>query len=127
LLRARESVKQEQAELLRRYKIQLSGEYFAEREGRFVLPLRGDAERIEGTILGSSASGNTLYVEPQELTQHNNRLRLAEARVQQEEQLVLVQLSALVRARLEDLIAAAEQCELADRIAAIAVWASRTS
>jgi DNA mismatch repair protein MutS2 len=127
LLRARESVKQEQAELLRRYKIQLSGEYFAEREGRFVLPLRADAERIEGTILGSSASGNTLYVEPQELTQHNNRLRLAEARVQQEEQLVLVQLSALVRARLEDLIAAAEQCELADRIAAIAVWASRTS
>ncbi len=78
---------------MQRYKAQLSGAYFAEREGRFVLPLRADAERIDGTILGASASGGTLYVEPQELTKHNNRLRLAEARVHQEELTLLTELS----------------------------------
>ncbi len=64
LSRAREVLRQEQAALVQRHKAQLSGAYFAEREGRFVLLLRADAERIDGTIFGASASGGTLYVEP---------------------------------------------------------------
>lgn len=126
LTRAREAVRQEQAEVLRRYKAQLAGTYVAEREGRFVLPLRADAERINGTILGSSASGNTLYVEPQELIKHNNRLRLALARVQQEEESVLGERSALLQTHLSALDNAAYACVLSDRIAAIADWATRT-
>jgi DNA mismatch repair protein MutS2 len=124
---ARELLRQEQNALVQRYKAQLSGTYFAEREGRFVLPLRIDAERIDGTILGSSASGNTLYVEPRELTKHNNRLRLAEARVHQEELAVLQELSNGLRLQLDAVRQAAENCVLGDRIAAIATWAKRVA
>lgn len=127
LSRAREALRQQQAELLRRHKSRLSGAYFAEREGRFVLPVRADAERPLGTILDVSASGNTLYVEPQELIELNNRLRVAEARVLQEEETLLRQLSELVRGRLEDLRAAADHCVEGDRIAAIATWAVKVN
>ncbi len=61
-----------------------------------MLPLRADAERIDGAVLGASASGGTLYVEPQEVAKHLNRLRLAEARVHQEELTLLTELSGLL-------------------------------
>lgn len=123
--RARDALRNIQTELLRKYKDQLAGAYFAEREGRFVLPVRTDATRIDGAVLGSSGSGNTLYVEPAELLQSNNRARIAEAHVSQEEAKILAELSALAGARLTAISTAYEACLLADRIGACATWAIR--
>lgn len=123
--RARDALRNVQTELLRKYKDQLAGAYFAEREGRFVLPVRTDAERVDGAVLGSSGSGNTLYVEPAELLACNNRARIAEARVSQEEAKLLAELSSLAAGRLTDIEAAYEACLLADRVAACAAWAVR--
>ena len=47
----------------------VQADYYTEREGRYVLPVRADAHlRVPGIVLGSSASGATLFVEPEELT-----------------------------------------------------------
>lgn len=123
--RARDALRDTQAQLLRKHKEQLAGAYFAERDGRFVLPVRTDAPRIEGTVLGSSGSGNTLYVEPAELLEANNRARIAEAVVAREEARLLAELSADVATRLSEVENAYEVCLLADRVAACAAWAVR--
>lgn len=123
--KAREALRQTQSELLRKHKDQLAGAYFAERDGRFVLPVRTDAPRVEGTVLGSSGTGSTLYVEPTELLQANNRARIALAHVTREETKLLAELSALVAARLSEVGRAYEVCLLADEIAARAAWAVR--
>ncbi len=125
LAHSRDALRSEQTQLLRIYRDKLAGAYFAEREGRYVLPVRADAGRIEGTVLGSSATGNTLYVEPQSLIEKNNRVRIAEALVHQEETKILHELSMLAATHLGALERTAQQCLLADRIAAVATWAHR--
>lgn len=123
--RARDALRHTQAQLLRKHKDQLAGAYFAERDGRFVLPVRTDAPRIEGTVLGSSGTGSTLYVEPAELVEANNRSRIAEAHVAREEAKLLADLSAVVATRLTEVDGAYEVCLLADRVGACAAWAVR--
>jgi DNA mismatch repair protein MutS2 len=101
--------------------------YWAERDGRFVLPLRADAHRaLEGAVLDSSSSGGTLYVEPRELLAFNNRLRLAEVEVHHEEERVLRQLCDLVARSIIAVRAAAAACTRADVLQAIARFGERT-
>jgi DNA mismatch repair protein MutS2 len=112
-------IKRELDELIGRHREALQDSYFAEREGRFVLPVRSDAPyRVEGAVLGTSASGATLYVEPRELSPLLNRLRLAEERLRREEELVRKELSELVAAHVEEVRLAADVCEFADFLAA---------
>jgi DNA mismatch repair protein MutS2 len=95
--------------------------YWAERDGRFVLPLRADAHRaLEGAVLDSSSSGSTLYVEPRELLPHNNRLRLCEVEVHHEEQRILRQLCDLVARSTFAVRAAVLACTTADVLQALA-------
>ncbi len=95
--------------------------YWAERDGRYVLPLRADAHRaLEGAVLDSSSSGGTLYVEPRELLPHNNRLRLCEVEVHHEEQRILRQLSDLVARSSFAVRAGVNACTRADVLQALA-------
>ncbi len=85
-------------ELIVKHGAVLSDQYFTEREGRYVLPMRADAhDRISGIVHGSSASGATLFIEPESLLAMGNRLRVAQAEVAREEQRVLAALSDEVR------------------------------
>jgi DNA mismatch repair protein MutS2 len=87
-------------QLMKRFSEVLRGEFWTERDGRFVLPVRSDAHvRVSGIVLASSASGSTLYVEPEEVTNLGNRLKVAEAEVEREEARVLAELSARVAER----------------------------
>lgn len=107
-------------ELLSRYKDVLQDTYFAERDGRYVLPLRADAEyRVEGFVLGSSASGATLYVEPREIASLGHELRLAEVRAEREEAVVLSQLSSELEGWVDAALGAQDVCALADLLAAV--------
>lgn len=109
------------AGLVARYGSVLSGEYSTQRDGRWVLPVRADAHlRVEGTVLGSSSSGNTLYVEPRELSASSHRLRTLEAAVAREEAAVLSALSARCHALLSALEAAHAMVLRADVLAAVA-------
>ncbi len=61
-----------------------------EREGRLVVPVRRDHQSsVPGFVHGLSASGATLFVEPQEMVESNNRVREALAREDEEVRKVL--------------------------------------
>lgn len=85
----------------------LQDAYYTEREGRVVLPVRADAFERRGSLTGiihdSSATGQTLFVEPRELIEENNSLRAAQVQAAAEERRVLEQLSKGVGAAAEAL------------------------
>jgi DNA mismatch repair protein MutS2 len=121
---ARETLKERLEGCLRTHADLLQGRYYTERDGRYVLPVRADAHlRVEGIVLGSSASGGTLFVEPREATEQGNRLKLRLAEVEREELRVLAELTHGVAARHEAIAAAFEAAVEADRLAALALWA----
>ena len=112
--------------MLGEYSDILRESYWAERGGRYVLPLRSDAHRaLDGAVLDSSGSGGTLYVEPRELLPFNNKLRVCEAEVYHEEQRVLRQLSDLIARSLFAVRAAEAACIRADELQAIARYSER--
>jgi DNA mismatch repair protein MutS2 len=88
-------------ELMRQHAAILSDEFWTDREGRHVLPVRSDAhERFPGLVHGTSASGATLFVEPRVVIPLGNRLKVLEGEVRREEELIYGKLSALLTDRL---------------------------
>lgn len=121
---ARRELSQRLGELVTRYSEVLRERYYTERDGRFVLPVRADAHlRVSGIVLGASASGGTLYVEPQEITGLGNRLTLLLGEVEREETRVLAELTELVAVHLDAVKRAREVCINADVLAALVRWA----
>src|SRR6185436_3408215 len=75
----------------------LQDRFYTRREDRFVLPIRVDARtRVKGIVHGISGSGQTVFVEPEEIVDLNNRLKLCELEVSEEERRVLGELTLLV-------------------------------
>ncbi len=126
LAEARRELMAQLKRLLSEYSDILRESFWAERDGRYVLPLRSDAHRaLDGAILDSSGSGGTLYVEPRELLPFNNRLRCCEVEVYHEEQRILRQLSDLIARCLIAVRAAEAACILADELHAMARYSER--
>ena len=124
---ARDEMKRRLGQLMGRFADLLQGQYYTEREGRFVLPIRSDAHlRVDGIVLGSSASGSTLFVEPRELTLVGNRLRVADAEAAREEARVLLALSSEVKAASDACEGAFFACVAADLCSAVTRWADET-
>lgn len=100
----------------------LQDSFYTEREGRIVLPVRADAFSRRGAVAGiihdSSASGQTLYVEPAALMEENNALREAQLAAAAEERKVLEQLSRLVHAAAGALAGNQEQLVAIDAVQA---------
>ncbi|MGB8222225.1 MAG: Smr/MutS family protein [Polyangiales bacterium] len=93
----------------------LQDSFYTIREGRYVLPVRADAhERFHGIVHGSSASGATIFVEPQELVERGNRLKMAQGELEREERKILAAVSDLVRQYVPQIRAAAEALNHAD-------------
>ena len=91
-------------ELIRRYGTLLQDTVVAERNGRPVLAVKaGAAAQVGGIVHDSSASGSTVFVEPQAVIPLGNRLRELEGRERQIEEAILAELSGLVGAELEPL------------------------
>ena len=79
--------------------------FFTEREGRFVIPVKSHSQsRIPGIIHDSSASGATVFVEPIEMVPQNNRLRVLEREIQSEIIRILEQLTQEVAGAYDDLV-----------------------
>ena len=84
-------------DLLRRYGSLLQDTVIAERQGRPVLAVKAGASgQVPGLVHDSSASGNTVFIEPQAVLSLGNRIRDLEGLEREEELVVLRQLSALV-------------------------------
>ncbi|ABA89916.1 DNA mismatch repair ATPase MutS-2 [Syntrophotalea carbinolica DSM 2380] len=69
-----------------------------ERNGRYVVPVRADHRgRVKGLIHDESASGQTLFMEPNAVLEGNNELQALRRAEQREEERILRRLSAQVR------------------------------
>jgi DNA mismatch repair protein MutS2 len=102
-------------ELIQKHAALLSDRFYTLRDGRYVLPVRSDAhERVHGIVHGTSASGSTIFVEPRSLVMAGNRLKLAEAEQEREEQRILGALSEEIRAAAASVRAAYEALLHAD-------------
>jgi DNA mismatch repair protein MutS2 len=103
----RQSSRQLRARIRRKLEDMLHAEAFngvfqdtivTERNGRYVVPVRADHRgRIKGLIHDESASGQTLFVEPNSVLEWNNELQALQRAEQREEERILRRLSALVR------------------------------
>jgi DNA mismatch repair protein MutS2 len=75
----------------------LSDTVFTQRNGRYVIPLKAEHKgKVRGIVHDSSASGSTIYVEPEAVVELGNQLRQAEVAEQTEIKRILKELSAEV-------------------------------
>jgi len=89
----------------RRYEEALQEFYFAQREGRYVLPVKADMRgRIPGIVHDVSASGATVFLEPRELVELNNSIKVADLGVEREVRRILWELTMRVAAKSEELL-----------------------
>lgn len=100
----------------------LADRFFTEREGRIVLPIKAGmlprSDVAGGIIHGSSSRGQTLFVEPPQLVEDNNRLRQAELAERAEVRRVIEALSYAVGQCAESLAAGLRAIVELDRIGA---------
>ena len=81
----------------RRYEDVLQEQYFAQREGRYVVPIKAEMQgRVPGIVHDVSSSGATLFLEPRELVDLNNSIKVVDLDVEREVRRILRELSALV-------------------------------
>jgi DNA mismatch repair protein MutS2 len=77
----------------------LSDPIYTVRDGRYVVPLKSENRgKIRGIVHDASGSGQTLYVEPEDVVQLGNQLREIEAAEREEELRILAMLSSKVGA-----------------------------
>lgn len=91
-------------ELVRRFASLLQDTVVSERSGRPVLAVKaGAAAQVSGLVHDSSASGSTVYMEPQAVIALGNRIRDDEGQERELERQVRSELSALVGEQAEPL------------------------
>lgn len=77
------------------------------RDGRLVIPIPPSSKRkLKGIVHDESATGRTLYVEPAEVVEANNRIRELESDERQEIIRILTSLTTLVRPEVPNLMEA---------------------
>lgn len=94
----------------------LSDPIFTQRDGRYVIPLKAEHRgKIRGVVHDTSSSGQTLFIEPEDVLQLGNALREAEAAEREEVLRILTELSSRVGKdgyRIEAGIEASAQIDL---------------
>ncbi len=102
-----------------RYEEILQEKYFAEREGRYVIPVKADMKgRAPGIVHDVSASGATVFLEPRELIELNNSIKVADLEIEREVRRILRELSSLIATQSEALLAGLDALTLLDCISA---------
>lgn len=78
----------------------------AMRDGRLVIPIPPSSKRkLRGIVHDESATGKTLYVEPAEVVEANNRIRELEGEERQEIIRILTALTGLIRPEVDNMLA----------------------
>ncbi|MBK6911138.1 MAG: endonuclease MutS2 [bacterium] len=96
------------------------------RDGKLVLPVRDDAKhKVQGVMVDTSASGATVFLEPVETLPISNKLRQLELEEKREIHRILLKLTALVFAQLEEIALSLELMSELDELYARARLALR--
>ena len=75
------------------------------RDGRLVIPVApGLKRRIKGIVHDESASGKTVFIEPAEVVEANNRVRELEAEERREIIRILTEMSNVIRPHVRDIL-----------------------
>lgn len=83
----------------------LSDSIITMRDGRYVIPVMAQyRSHFGGVVHDQSASGQTMYIEPQAVMELNNRLRQNQVEEKNEEERILTELSELLIPYREDLL-----------------------
>ena len=107
----------------KRYAEVLQERYFAQREGRYVVPIKdGMRGKIPGIVHDVSASGATVFLEPRELVELNNSIKVADLEVQREVRRILQELSTMVASHASVLLDGLAALARLDGIAAKAAF-----
>lgn len=77
----------------------------AMRDGRLVLPVAPALKRkIKGIVHDESASGKTVFIEPEEVVEANNRIRELESEEKREIMRILIEVANKIRPLVDDLL-----------------------
>ena len=96
-----------------------------EREGRMVVPVKRERQSfVPGFVHGVSASGSTLFIEPQATVENNNRVREILLREEEEVRRILRELTQKVMAAALELKVTLGTCAEIDCHSALAMFAS---
>ncbi len=96
-LRQRIRRKLEQLLSSAQYEDLLQGQYFAERENRYVVPIKAERQHeIDGIVHDISSTGATVFIEPRSLIELNNAIKFADLQKHQEIVRLLQDLSQVV-------------------------------
>lgn len=95
--------------------------FYTQREGRYVLPVKSQhRSKLPGIVHATSSSGQTVFVEPADLVELNNALRVSDFGIEAEEQRILLSLSMAVGDKRDSLAYNLRRALYLDGIAAIA-------
>jgi len=120
LRRARDSeaeIDRRMESLLRSADVQpyLQDHYVTSRHERPVLPVRADARgRVRGLVHDVSSSGTTVFIEPEDVLELGNQLRLARLEVEREVERLLRELADALREERAELVATGATLEVLD-------------
>ncbi|MBR5639057.1 MAG: Smr/MutS family protein [Muribaculaceae bacterium] len=94
------------------------------RDGRLVIPVSPMHKRkLRGIVHDESATGRTIFIEPEEVVEANNRIREAEGEVKREIIRILTEVTDMIRPHADELIATYRVLGMIDFIRAKAVFA----
>ena len=97
------------------------------RDGRLVIPVApGMKRKIRGIVHDESATGKTVFIEPAEVVEANNRIRELEGEERREIIRILTDISSVVRPHVPALLQSYEFLAEVDFIRAKALWGMET-
>lgn len=92
-----EKIKTRMDALMSRHRPIMQEQLFSVRSGRYVLPIKKEHRKlVAGSVLDESSSGQTVYIEPQEIAHLQHELASLRAEEAREEEKVLAELTGLV-------------------------------
>lgn len=106
-----ERLKEKSMQLIRsnKYKAYLQENVVSQRNGRYVVPIKKEyRSKMKGTVLDTSASGSTLFIEPEEIAVYQDQLIWLHADEEVEVQKVLIYLTGLVEEKEQQIRLAME-------------------
>lgn len=98
------------------------------RDGRLVIPIApGLKRKIKGIVHDESASGRTVFIEPSEVVEANNRIRELEASERREIIRILTEITKEIRPHVKDILQSYRFFAMIDFIRAKAEFAEQTN
>lgn len=98
------------------------------RDGRLVIPIApGLKRKIKGIVHDESASGRTVFIEPSEVVEANNRIRELEASERREIIRILTEITKELRPHVKDILQSYRFLAMIDFIRAKAEFAEQTN